>query len=38
MSGIKFRAYLIGTLAGLAIPIALYCIFFDILASGSGVR
>jgi len=38
MSGIKFRTYLIGTLAGLPVPIALYCIFFDILATGLHVR
>ena len=31
MSGINFRSYLIGTIAGLPIPIALYCIFFDLL-------
>ena len=34
MSGIKLRTYLIGTLIGLPLPIALYCIFFDVLASG----
>jgi len=38
MSGIGFRGYLIGTLAGLPIPIALYCIFFDILANVLDVR
>ena len=38
MSGIEFRNYLIGTLLGLPLPIALYCIFFDILATGLGVR
>jgi len=38
MSGIKFRNYLIGTLLGLPLPIALYCIFFDMLVSGLGVR
>ena len=32
MSGIKFRDYLIGTLLGLPLPIALYCLFFDYLA------
>lgn len=32
MSGIRFRDYLIGTLLGLPIPIALYCVFFDYLA------
>lgn len=33
MSGIKFRHYLIGTVVGLPIPIALYCLFFDYLAN-----
>jgi uncharacterized membrane protein YdjX (TVP38/TMEM64 family) len=33
MSGIKFRTYLIGTLLGLPVPIALYCIFFNILVN-----
>lgn len=33
MSGIKFRCYLIGTLIGLPIPIAIYCVFFDYLAT-----
>jgi uncharacterized membrane protein YdjX (TVP38/TMEM64 family) len=33
MSGIKFRHYLIGTVFGLPIPIALYCLFFDYLAT-----
>ena len=32
MSGIRFRSYLTGTLIGLPIPIALYCIFFEDLA------
>lgn len=32
MSGVRFRAYLLGTLLGLPIPIALYCVFFDYLA------
>jgi uncharacterized membrane protein YdjX (TVP38/TMEM64 family) len=32
MSGIRFVGYLTGTLLGLPIPIALYCIFFDDLA------
>lgn len=32
MSGVRFRTYLIGTLLGLPIPIALYCVFFDYLA------
>jgi uncharacterized membrane protein YdjX (TVP38/TMEM64 family) len=38
MSGIEFRTYLIGTLVGLPLPIGLYCIFFDTLATGLGVR
>jgi uncharacterized membrane protein YdjX (TVP38/TMEM64 family) len=33
MSGVRFRAYLIGTLLGLPVPIALYCLFFDYLAT-----
>lgn len=32
MSGIKFRHYLTGTLVGLPVPIALYCLFFDYIA------
>ena len=32
MSGVRFRAYLLGTLLGLPLPIALYCLFFDYLA------
>lgn len=32
MSGVRFRDYFIGTLMGLPIPIALYCVFFDYLA------
>ena len=32
MSGLKFRHYLLGTLAGLPLPILLYCLFFDVLA------
>lgn len=38
LSGIRFRAYLIGTLIGLPLPIALYCIFFDLLATGLHIR
>jgi uncharacterized membrane protein YdjX (TVP38/TMEM64 family) len=38
MSGVRFPAYLIGTLIGLPIPIALYCIFFDALATGLHIR
>jgi uncharacterized membrane protein YdjX (TVP38/TMEM64 family) len=32
MSGVRFRDYLAGTLLGLPLPIALYCLFFDYLA------
>ena len=32
MSGVRFRAYLAGTLLGLPLPILLYCLFFDYLA------
>ena len=38
MSGIRFRTYLVGTLVGLPAPIALYCLFFDILAAGLDIR
>ena len=31
MSGIKFQAYLIGTLFGLPLPIFIYCLLFDYL-------
>jgi len=29
LSGIRFRHYMLGTLLGLPLPIALYCLFFD---------
>ncbi len=32
LSGIRFRQYMLGTLLGLPLPIALYCVFFDYLA------
>ncbi len=32
LSGVRFRAYLLGTLLGLPLPIAVYCLFFDYLA------
>ena len=38
LSGIRLRSYLIGTLVGLPVPIALYCVFFDVLATGLHVR
>jgi uncharacterized membrane protein YdjX (TVP38/TMEM64 family) len=37
LSGVSFRSYFIGTLLGLPLPIALYCIFFDYLARVLGV-
>jgi uncharacterized membrane protein YdjX (TVP38/TMEM64 family) len=33
MSGLKLRHYVVGTLLGLPLPIALYCVFFDFLAT-----
>lgn len=33
MSGLRLRPYLAGTLIGLPLPIALYCIFFDALTT-----
>jgi uncharacterized membrane protein YdjX (TVP38/TMEM64 family) len=38
LSGIRWRSYLVGTLVGLPLPIAAYCIFFDLLAAGLHVR
>ncbi|EXI87109.1 MAG: hypothetical protein AW11_02719 [Candidatus Accumulibacter regalis] len=32
LSGVRFREYMIATLLGLPLPIALYCLFFDFLA------
>jgi uncharacterized membrane protein YdjX (TVP38/TMEM64 family) len=32
MSGVRFRNYLLGSLLGLPLPIAVYCLFFDGLA------
>ncbi|TRZ56495.1 MAG: DedA family protein [Rhodocyclaceae bacterium] len=37
MSGVGFREYLIGTLLGLPLPIALYCLFFEYLAKALGI-
>jgi len=37
ISGIRFRHYLAGTLLGLPLPIALYCLFFDYLARALGI-
>ena len=32
MSGIGFRRYMVATLLGLPLPIAVYCLFFDYIA------
>jgi uncharacterized membrane protein YdjX (TVP38/TMEM64 family) len=37
LSGVSFRHYLAGTLLGLPLPIALYCLFFDFLATQFGI-
>ncbi|MBI3525988.1 MAG: VTT domain-containing protein [Betaproteobacteria bacterium] len=38
ISGIDFWNYLAGTVLGLPLPIAAYCLFFDYLAKMSGIR
>lgn len=38
MSGIRFRHYVLGTLLGLPLPIAIYVLFFDQLALWLGAR
>ncbi|WP_372659574.1 VTT domain-containing protein [Hydrogenophaga sp.] len=38
LSGIRFRHYLLGTLLGLPLPIALYVLFFDHLAKWLGAN
>ncbi|NJM43475.1 MAG: VTT domain-containing protein [Brachymonas sp.] len=37
LSGLRFRAFAFGTLLGLPLPIALYCIFFEQLARLVGI-
>ncbi len=37
LSGVRLRHYLLGTLLGLPLPIALYCLFFDYLAALFGI-
>lgn len=37
LTGVRFRHYLAGTLLGLPLPIALYCLFFDFLATNTGI-
>ncbi len=37
LSGIGFRPYLLATLIGLPLPIALYCLFFGVLAKSLGI-
>jgi uncharacterized membrane protein YdjX (TVP38/TMEM64 family) len=36
MSGVRLRGYLIGTVLGLPLPIAIYCVFFESLARWLG--
>lgn len=36
LSGVSFRHHLLGTLLGLPLPIALYCLLFDFLARQAG--
>ena len=38
MSGVRFRTYLAGTLLGLPLPIAAYCLFFDEFARIMGIH
>lgn len=38
MSGVRLRDYLLGSLLGLPLPISLYCLFFDYLASALGIH
>ena len=33
LSGVGFRKYMVGTMLGLPLPIALYCVFFDYLGA-----
>ena len=37
LSGVKLRHYLLGSLLGLPLPIALYCVFFEYLAAWLGI-
>ncbi len=37
LAGVRSRDYLVATLAGLPLPIALYCLFFDYLAMALGI-
>jgi len=37
LSGVRFRDYLTGTLLGLPLPIAVYCLFFDVLAKALNI-
>lgn len=38
LSGVRFREYMIGTVLGLPLPIAVYCLFFETLAQLLHVR
>ena len=35
LSGLRLRHYVLGTLLGLPLPIAVYCIFFDVLITAA---
>lgn len=37
LSGVGFRPYLLATLIGLPLPIALYCLFFGVVAKSLGI-
>ena len=38
LTGVKLRDYVLGTLLGLPLPIALYCVFFDFVARSLNVN
>ena len=38
LSGVRFPNYLVGTLLGLPLPIAAYCLFFDQFARIVGIH
>ena len=35
LSGLRLRHYVLGTLLGLPLPIAVYCVFFDYLITAA---
>ena len=38
LSGVGFRSYLAGTLLGLPLPILVYCLFFEVIATTFGIH